>query len=322
MQSTPVTSQRRVLGEINVNKGTPSMLATPGGRAKALLILDEEVLTALPPTKDTVVGRKRSLDLDDLPSAQKKSRRDSGAASAPETRSLVDQSRSLSETTAIAGNVVDPRPLSKEAWQSTSASQSSSALPPSPPSTSGSTPTSPRSSASSVMALESSTPTEAKVTPDTAKSRAEILRLRLKLAMFRIQTDQVGVPFAALHVSPRSSGRALSAEKLSSDGTHRSPLRRKLLPPPVILSTGCPTVEISLPSSPPDSANRLDDAMDDRGGFTTPVAPRNRCTQQPVQLSSPPDSQGGDERVPEINLTSSVVRGRAATGLLELKRMG
>ena len=60
--------------------------------------------------------------------------------------------------------------------------------------------------------------------------------------------------------------------------------------------------------------------MADAPAFATPRLPRDRVNHQPAQLSSPPDSQGGEDLLPEVNLTSSIVRGRAATGLLELKR--
>jgi hypothetical protein len=84
-----------------------------------------------------------------------------------------------------------------------------------------------------------------------------------------------------------------------------------------------------MPSSPPCSAPNSDEDSPvlvdtEDQDFATPVVSReNRVLLSPVQLSSPPSSEKrvvNRSRIydAEGRLTSSVVKGRAANGLLEL----
>ena len=167
-----------------------------------------------------------------------------------------------------------------------------------------------------------------------------MLRIRLKLAMYKVKTNQIHVPISELQILPREPAKSLlkpdvpatlSAPKaLSLQPTLSKP---KLLPAPVLIPTAYsarPVTEPYMPSSPPCSAPNSDedspDSIDsEEEDFTTPIASRdNRALlQPPVQLSSPPSSEkrvANTSRIydAEGKLTSSVVKGRAANGLLEL----
>ncbi|KAF2139700.1 uncharacterized protein K452DRAFT_289689 [Aplosporella prunicola CBS 121167] len=100
----------------------------------------------------------------------------------------------------------------------------------------------------------------------------------------------------------------------------------KLLPAPLLRPTPYSARHITepyMPSSPPTSvgieSNATPRAVQNPHDFETPVNRRGFG-----QLSSPPGSeeQGGRQRAhtDSDSLTSSVVKGRAASGLLELMR--
>lgn len=68
--------------------------------------------------------------------------------------------------------------------------------------------------------------------------RAETLRLRLRLALFKVRTNQTNLPLSQLAISNHDDRREYSATKrpLSAAGNASSP---KLLPAPEIRSTAC-----------------------------------------------------------------------------------
>lgn len=180
--------------------------------------------------------------------------------------------------------------------------------------------------------------------------RAEALRLRLRFALYKVKTDQTYVPLSCLEIPEKYQRKPakeasiaqvaaslVDAERrektaptitITEDGASkgRSSGSLKLLPAPVLVPTAYSTRFISesqMPSSPPREG-----AVDDDGStpkarvpqeFVTPVASR----QAAAQFSSPPYSEDhGRQRMnsDSDNLTSSVVKGRAADGLLKLMR--
>ncbi|KAI9770082.1 MAG: hypothetical protein M1840_003532 [Geoglossum simile] len=173
-----------------------------------------------------------------------------------------------------------------------------------------------------------------------AKKHAEMLRIRLKFAMYKVKTNQIHVPMSELQFLPREPAKSLpkpsipaassAPETISLQPTLSKP---KLLPAPLLVPTAYsarPVTEPYMPSSPPCSAPNSDedspDLVDSEDqDFTTPIASReNRVIlRSPVQLSSPPSSEKrvvNRSRIydAEGRLTSSMVKGRAADGLLEL----
>ncbi|KAH0537803.1 hypothetical protein FGG08_005485 [Glutinoglossum americanum] len=174
----------------------------------------------------------------------------------------------------------------------------------------------------------------------TAKKQAEMLRIRLKLAMYKVKTNQIHVPMSELQFPSNESISSFSkpdfpatssAPKTLSQQTQPRP-NPKLLPAPVLVPTAYSARRITepyMPSSPPCSASNsdldaADSEADSENDFATPVAPRDReSLHPPVQLSSPPSSEKRIAITSRIygaegGLTSSVVKGRAANGLLEL----
>lgn len=157
-------------------------------------------------------------------------------------------------------------------------------------------------------------------TPLTHLQHAETLRLRLRLAHFKVQTNQTNLPLSQLRISPKEGPRPQS----STSPPDEQPSLPKLLPAPILRPTAFSSrmisrqQDLSSPRCSPDQS-----AQKDRSEvFRTPALPRHRAPTGQRQLSSPP---GSVERISkrryedEDNLTSSAVRGNAAIGLLGLR---
>jgi hypothetical protein len=179
----------------------------------------------------------------------------------------------------------------------------------------------------------------------TTSQRAEILRLRLRMAMFRINTDQIKVPFSQLRLPsaflekshPPASHNTLIgpaspiSPPLSDAGSatdedeilpaepealpisvkmHSSARSLKLLPAPRLQPTEYSSRKIAAPlvtSSPPELPSP-------EKAVVTPV--RTEMRRSVATFAPSPDKVrlGGED------LTSSVVKRDAASGLLGLKR--
>lgn len=156
-------------------------------------------------------------------------------------------------------------------------------------------------------------------------SKAELLKLRLRVAMYKVRTNQVAVPFPELHVesdaSRNSTQQAIEdavaqLRKEAQEVLAREPSQPSyptLLPAPVLQPTAYSSrmiYDANLHSSPPTSKtlNRL---------------PMTIATATPLRAmwrtDSPPTSAQRLFRPSEQELTSSVVKGRVAEGLLGLK---
>lgn len=200
--------------------------------------------------------------------------------------------------------------------------------------------------------------------------KAETLRTRLQLALYKVQTNQTSKPFSRLthprEWSPEPAPQAISSSPLSSPRRrghfssmspeskiaiararatmqakqHTRPLEKVTHPTIVPTAFSARRVEndsasimvIEIPSSPPVS-NGSDIPRLVSAGAQNPLAEAKivdgtDLPKTPIQLSSPPGS-------PEVKLstatkrlksskygglTSSVVKGEAASGLLELMR--
>ncbi|SMQ50541.1 unnamed protein product [Zymoseptoria tritici ST99CH_3D7] len=146
-------------------------------------------------------------------------------------------------------------------------------------------------------------------------SYAEQLRLRLRVAMYKVQTDQVDVPFTDLQIEEDFADRTPTAEEVEGAVAD---LRReaqaslqakqsrakmqavpKLLPAPTLVPTAYSSrmiYDAPMPSSPPVQ----------RSPARLPMG---------VKLETPAKRALNDES----ELTSSVVKGRVAEGLLGLR---
>lgn len=155
---------------------------------------------------------------------------------------------------------------------------------------------------------------------------AETLRLRLRLAHFKVKTNQIEIPLSRLRISTERELSLPSQETAATPDEQPSLPKLKLLPAPVLRPTAYSARVISkphVPSSPPSSAeNGLGKSAGD-DVFRTPALPRHSTRKALRQISSPPDSQerlsrkGYDE---DDDLTSSAIRGKAAIGLLGLRQ--
>jgi hypothetical protein len=150
--------------------------------------------------------------------------------------------------------------------------------------------------------------------------RAEMLRLRLKVAMYKVRTNQVDVPFDKLQVDDRpvkptsqaveeavaqlrkeaQEALARQQSRTQSQGPVSVP---KLQPGPILRPTAYSTrmlYEAQIPSSPPNQRSP--------GGRSPARSLAEDCgTPQRVV------------RMEEAELTSSIVKGKVAEGLLGLR---
>lgn len=159
-------------------------------------------------------------------------------------------------------------------------------------------------------------------------SNAETLRLRLRIAAYKMRTNQVDVPFDDLLVENKSRTPSVQeavanavaelrreAQEIAARDSRRAAPQSapKLLPAPVLRPTAYSSrmiYEMSYPSSPPLS--RYPDGLPSMKSGSTPY----RDTRH---LTSPPSSAELLARPSEQELTSSVVKGRVAEGLLGLR---
>lgn len=148
--------------------------------------------------------------------------------------------------------------------------------------------------------------------------RLETLRARLRVAMFKVQTNQTHIPLSQLRIPSQPT---LTQALQSSP---KEPELPGLLPAPVLKPTS--RSAHSLPqmlSSPPSSTDNspMNRSEREKSVFRTPALPRQRV-QGVQQTRSPPDSQGdGIELDEDEGLRSSGVKGRAAAiGLLGLRK--
>ena len=142
------------------------------------------------------------------------------------------------------------------------------------------------------------------------------------MAMFKLETNQIGVPLSRLQLPSRTgSTSSTSPQPPSTSQPNTQAPVPKLLPAPVLRPTAYSSRRIEEPqtlSSPPRSleASPVKDASDDV--FLTPALPKRRVPNTKMQMSSPPDSVGCGTPQEDDGLSSSIIKGRAAAGLLGL----
>ncbi|KAL8949276.1 MAG: hypothetical protein Q9222_004599 [Ikaeria aurantiellina] len=145
---------------------------------------------------------------------------------------------------------------------------------------------------------------------------AETLRLRLRFALFKVQTNQVNVPLSQIRFPTHHSlgSRTASSPSSASIGSAKP----HLLPAPVLKPSVRPKPRASqtqIPSSPPASGENSPQS------FRTDTLSLSR-TQLAQQMSSPPDSYDGERgrsQAEDRALNSSAVKGHAAISLLDLR---
>jgi len=168
--------------------------------------------------------------------------------------------------------------------------------------------------------------------------------------MYKVQTEQIEIPFSKLkspEASPSLPPLPLSRPTEGLDSAPTQTLAKEasnaplnLLPAPKLVPTTYsarymvdPNLpEPTLPSSPPLSTgvdHNGEDAERACSPTPTPTQTQPKTPSTPTQLSSPPETEGDEIRQSGpiggkgmMSLTSSVVKGEAANGLLELMKGG
>jgi len=148
------------------------------------------------------------------------------------------------------------------------------------------------------------------------------------MAMYKIRTNQTQVPLDELQVVPRAAHSSLSTilavqppeshSASPSQSQHREEANGgvlKLLPAPILRPTAYSSRKIEyIRSSPPASPENASE----NDTFATPIAARR--VQQLLNMPSMVVSPEKERVENREDLTSSVVKGRAASSLLELMR--
>ena len=156
-------------------------------------------------------------------------------------------------------------------------------------------------------------------------SNAEMLRLRLRVAMYKVQTNQTGVPFTELHVEDQSpAAKAQRAADAAVDELRREarevaargPQRPvpKLMPAPVLKPTAYSSrfvyaAQLQQPPSPLASSSPGELPTVGKVETETPLGEVRNIESPATRLQRPFESE----------LTSSAVKGRAAEELLGLR---
>ncbi|KAF4625360.1 hypothetical protein G7Y89_g12804 [Cudoniella acicularis] len=170
---------------------------------------------------------------------------------------------------------------------------------------------------------------------EEARKKAAKLRLRLRLANYKVRTNQINIPMDQLQIRSCSSSPLSRPTRRVPFSTPETPECQT--PLPIAPQTKIPSISLqkpsaeknrapitTIPSSPPSaysekgssappspcSLSREDE--EPRDGFATPLLPRQR-----EGLLNPPNLGSASL---SSDLTSSVVKGRAADGLLSLMR--
>ncbi|KAH8658772.1 hypothetical protein BGZ60DRAFT_434257 [Tricladium varicosporioides] len=169
---------------------------------------------------------------------------------------------------------------------------------------------------------------------EAAREKARILRLRLRLANYKVQTNQINIPVEKLQLRSTLStnfSRRVSTPVISTPSTpdHHFPLPTtpySMIPSISLQEPSTKKIRspiITVPSSPPassedDHAHPRSPSKDDEGsigGSATPL-----FFGQIGDLPNPPliGAEGGSL---SKNLDSSVVKGRAADGLCLMRQI-
>ncbi|KAI7226980.1 hypothetical protein KC330_g8601 [Hortaea werneckii] len=186
-------------------------------------------------------------------------------------------------------------------------------------------------------------------------SRAQLLKLRLRVAMYKVQTNQTHLPFESLtHAGRDVDGRATSEaveeavaqlkreaylkqeqqqqqrqrEQQSTDASNDQPVP-KLLPAPVLKPTAYSSRQVAYEEAEPPSSPPASESTARRGS-----EPHNQTPTQHLESTTPGDAphpgevDGTDDRSTQLlsgdrgeetDLSNSLDKGRVAEGLLGLR---
>ncbi|KAK5165723.1 uncharacterized protein LTR77_008646 [Saxophila tyrrhenica] len=312
------TSNRRVLGEVSPNIKTATSGPMFTGKPLAGSPLKRSFTAAMEGGEGLMYLKRRKLSDDELLSQvdgpYERSGQDESGQSMEDAGSLrpVFQSREdmrVDIPTITEASPTEPNTPSEEDDSTQHSSEG-------------------RKSFSSLINYDPSSQTSTSIFKTI--SNAEMLKLRLRVAMYKVRTNQVETPFLDLHVEERSRASPLDpnaaareaveqlrqeAQAIAARDRERAAVPR-LLPAPVLRPTAYSSrmiYDTQLPSSPPisTSSNGLP--------FAPPAEEVSTPMHAAARLDSPPSSRRRLAMPNEQELTSSVVKGRVAEGLLGLR---
>ena len=155
------------------------------------------------------------------------------------------------------------------------------------------------------------------------QSQAELLRLRLRIALFKVRTGQTCIPLSRVEIDCES--RRFSSEP--PDQAPRSAQAFRVLhSPPTLKPTTFSARTMLNPqalSSPPPSANTSPGAATSNDGFKTPALPRRTALPSCVIHDGPQESlgeKGFAHKEEEENIPSSVMKQNVARSLMGLSQ--
>ncbi|KAH7360496.1 hypothetical protein BKA65DRAFT_533786 [Rhexocercosporidium sp. MPI-PUGE-AT-0058] len=178
-------------------------------------------------------------------------------------------------------------------------------------------------------------PRPSPLTGEELRRKAREIKLRLSLASYKVRTNQIDIPISRLEIrSSSTSSRIPPLPRCATNSSQTQDASRPSSAPQIPnINLQIPSAEkkrpqsVTIPSSPPSYPSTLSDMKRStsptkvandatREGFATPLLPRQRQgVLNPPSLGGSPswEDRGSD-------LNSSVVKGRAADGLLCLMR--
>ncbi|KAI9796333.1 MAG: hypothetical protein M1835_004324 [Candelina submexicana] len=335
MASAQHNHTRRVLGDLGVNKSlTPSKLTSPQTAKKATLLDAPEIPITYSPRKKrsidevdgAVVEEWRPGMIRDFMRRRQAERERAQLNAKDVDADPSDDDDDMSSESAVNDDDVEPS-IEDAASRELPATSSQSAIQNSQSSfVDLSQEDKEMLEADEVATLPSSPPSPQNTHHN---SRAELLRLRLRVAMFKVQTNQIDVPLSRLQISPQKRSPTSLRENtpLSTMPQHSSTSQisetraaPRLLPAPVLEPTAYSARRISayhVPSSPPSSTGTIARMEVDEGQtrVTTPVTTKSRPAQSPMQLSSPPASQEREHRI----ISKSEIKNTPMKSVVEAK---
>lgn len=151
-----------------------------------------------------------------------------------------------------------------------------------------------------------------------ATSRAEMLQLRLKVAMYKVRTNQIDIPFAELKANddrPKTTSQAVEEAVAQLRREAQEHMARSK--PVAQLQQEYPKLQ-SAPLLQPTAYNSR--VIHEPSVPSSPPAPGSPDRRSPVGESAAATPQRpGAAWLEEAELTSSIVKGKVAEGLLGLR---
>ncbi|KAL6870080.1 hypothetical protein ACO1O0_001415 [Amphichorda felina] len=159
------------------------------------------------------------------------------------------------------------------------------------------------------------------LTREQAREKAEILRLRLGLASYKVRTGQTSVPLADLVAKPLPSTRRVGGGRRSNSNNTTTNTKHQVDEQDQIkdVEKGEP-VRRKKPAAQEDSGGSGHDAAPETVELIVELPQLRRAADDDVVAT--PRRQAMLQAEEEERLTSSALRGGAASGLLSLARGG